>query len=117
MLEEIYCNGLVGQRLVTVVFTLDQIELQFEDINVHVYTELYFREGHRNILSKMPGWRDALCSCLDKEIAKAFVDEDDLIMEFTTGATLRFSLRPKDITGDCAVRLVVSDLELGHRRE
>lgn len=56
-----------------------------------------------NILSSMPGCRDALCTCLDTEIAKAFVDDDDLIIEFDTGASFEFSLRQRDITGDCAV--------------
>lgn len=91
----------------------DSVELGFSSLTVVVHTEMYFRDAKRNILSDKPGWRDAVCSLISAFVDEAFQDNDDLILSFGDGGSLRFSLRSSDVRGDCAVRFAVDPWEVG----
>ncbi len=93
-------EGLVGQALSSVEFAQDSVELHFDGPTLTFY-ELpdVFREEGSYAFGE-PEYRNVLCALIAEDVTAVSLEEGDAIeVQFESGASLRASLRPEDMSG------------------
>jgi len=86
-------SRLEGERLTSVEFVLDYVQLRFDGPCLSVYTPHHIAYASGKIVSGDAGYCDALCELIGHLIVKAsLVEESELSLAFDNGAIWTMSL-------------------------
>lgn len=85
------------RRLSSVEFVLTYIQLRFDGPCLNVFAPFEMRVEGRGYKNSAPGYRDALCDRIGRNVQNAFtVPDRALVIEFDDQATLFVPLNPID---------------------
>jgi hypothetical protein len=103
-------KSLEGTELSSVIFIRDYIQFVFEGEKENVILSSFILPSsvisNHTYTFQTPGWRDALCSFINKIVRSAFVAEENSIkLTFKDGSMLRVSLKDEDYDGPEAAML------------
>jgi len=88
---------IVGQRLTSVEFVMDYIQLRFDGPVLTVLSPVTVTTDELEIRSGEAGFRDCLCERIAARVTSArIVPHEALQLEFEDEARIRISLRPAD---------------------
>lgn len=107
-------GALVGTRLYAVTFATASIQLLFDN---HVLTSesiLSVVLGKTTIRESEPGYKDALCRFIGRQVSSYRLDSGRLMIEFGVAA-LQLSLKAEDCDGPEAGTLSKGDLSIVFR--
>lgn len=101
---------LIGERLNSVEFFLDQVSLRFDEKVLSLYAwPLVADPDGISIGFGEPGYRDALCFVIGLSItASTYVEGVELTMEFENGVAFALSLREEDLNSSQAGELTAA---------
>lgn len=98
-------SRLVGGRLTSVQFILNYLILGFDEkgsLTTLVWPELYF--GNRSVRFGAQGYRDDLCSQIEKVVNDSTMETDETIrIDLANGAQIRIPLRSYKASGERAI--------------
>jgi hypothetical protein len=95
---------IVGRSLSSVEFVLDYVQLRFDGPCLTAITMPILRCDNQVLKNGMQGYCDCLIKQIGKVVNLAIVKEEELLLQFSGGASLTISLRPEDNVGPEAAR-------------
>ena len=102
--EEKSLQVIIGEQLSAVTFVQDYIQLHFDGPRLTVFSHPVVILGDQTFHWGKPGFRDALCSSIAKQVTDARVAYGDSIsIKFADGSMIRISLKDEDYLGGEAV--------------
>jgi hypothetical protein len=102
--EERSLQMLIGEQLSTVTFVQDYLQLHFDGPRLTVFSHAVVMHGDKIFHWGKPGFRDALCNSIAKQVTEARVAYGDTIaIRFADGAMIKISLKDEDYSGGEAV--------------
>jgi len=97
---------LIGRKLTAVVFVLDDVQFQFDEIVLSVYTSAAVRSFHGNTVQHNDqGWRDALCGQMSRVVSTVEIRDAEFVVLFDDESAILVSLRDEDYRGPEALCL------------
>ncbi|MFC4766978.1 hypothetical protein [Effusibacillus consociatus] len=91
---------LVGREMSSVEFVRDYIQLRFDGPTLTAFTLPVITVNGTSYDIKTPGYRDALCSLIGREVQRTEIQEHEVIrLVFEQNAALEISLRDEDYEG------------------
>jgi hypothetical protein len=100
---------LVGEKLSSVTFVMDYVQLRFDGPLLTAYTGPDVTFGGKVFAWGKPGFRDALCERIGAIVRQAEVVNDDAIrLRFSDGGVISISLKSEDYVGPEAAQLTDS---------
>jgi hypothetical protein len=101
---------LKGQRLSSVEFVADYVQLHFDDFTLTAYTQIDVIHGEEKISLGNPKYRDLLCSQIQFQVKDAsFVKDREIIIIFDDNIILKVSLAEESYRGPEAMQLTSRD--------
>lgn len=95
-----------GKEISSVVFARGYVQLLFDGPYLNAYVWPSIIDGGRRITAKQPGYRDALCDQIGKEVTTAIEKPSEkLALQFADGTALEISLLEEDRSGPEAAML------------
>jgi hypothetical protein len=99
-------DELKSQRLSSVEFVQDYIQLHFDDYTINLYNPVKVVERSGSLRPGQVGFRDALCSLINGTIRDVFYAESDKVeLVFENGSSVVVSIADKDYAGPEALML------------
>jgi hypothetical protein len=103
--------ALIGCRLNTVQFVLDYVQLFFDGPRHPRLTAVTcpkVQMGNTLFEWGSPGYRDALCGCIERIVSTvSVIDKEEFRITFEDGTLITISLKPEDYTA--AAEAVIID--------
>jgi hypothetical protein len=93
-------TAIEGQELTAVEFVQDYLGLRFDGpmLTLYAWPHLLFEEF--SVAFGEPEYRNALCSLIGENVAKAALEElESLTVELESGTVIALSLREEDLSG------------------
>ena len=90
---------LVGRKLSSVTFVADYIQLAFDGPEMNAYTTPTVTRGSESLTFGQPGYRDSICSQIDRLVERTGVDDQQLLLVFENRTVFSISLRHDDYRG------------------
>jgi hypothetical protein len=102
--EEKSLQMLIGEQLSAVTFVQDYLQLHFDGPRLTVFSHPVVMLGDETFHWGKPGFRDALCNNIAKEVTEAQVAYGDCIaIRFADGSTIKIFLKDHGCPGGEAV--------------
>jgi hypothetical protein len=102
--EEKSLQVLIGAQLSAVTFVQDYVQLHFDGPRLTVFSHPVVMRGDQTFHWDKPGFRDALCSRIAKQVTAARIAYGESIcIEFADGSAIKISLQDEDYLGTEAV--------------
>lgn len=92
-------EDLVGQPLNSVEFVQDYLQLRFDGpvLTLYEWPEVFREEG--SYAFGEPEYRNVLCDLIAEDVtAASLVEGEAMEVQFSSGASIRTSLRPEDLS-------------------
>lgn len=87
---------LVGKKVAAVSFVWNYYQLLIDTETLSIYSNPVVNYRGKVSKSGDPGYRDALCDRIGTRVAREASDDHHLELEFSDGAILHISFKPKD---------------------
>ena len=102
--EETSLQMLIGEQLSAVTFVQDYVQLHFDGPRLTVFSHAVVMLGDKTFQWGKPGFRDALCGSIAKQVTETQVAYgDNISIRFADGSTIKISLKDEDYPGGEAV--------------
>ena len=102
--EEKSLQAIIGEQLSAVTFVQDYVQLHFDGPRLTVFSHPVVTLGEKTFHWGKPGFRDALCNSIAKQVTEARVAYGESIaIRFTDGSTIKISLKDENYRGGEAV--------------
>ena len=102
--EEKSLQVIIGEQLSAVTFVQDYLQLHFDGPRLTVFSYAIVMRGDKTFHGGKPGFRDALCNNIAKQVTEARVAYGDSIsIRFADGSTIKISLKDEDFSDGEAV--------------
>ena len=99
-------DELKSQRLSSVEFVQDYIQLHFDDYTINLYNPVKVVEGSTTLQQGQVGFRDGLCNLINGIVRDVFYIEGDKVeVAFEGGSSVVVSIADKDYSGPEALML------------
>ncbi len=98
-----FLHAIIGESLSAVTFVMDYIQLHFNGSGLTALTLPSIRISGRLWTASDEGWRDRLCERIGIVVRRAYIQEEELAIDFEDGARIAVSLRPSDYRGPEAI--------------
>lgn len=103
-------DQLKSQRLSSVEFVQDYIQLHFDDYTLTVYNPVKITQGASSLPEKQIGFKDALCNLINRIVRDVSYTESDRVeVAFDSGSCVVVSIAAKDYSGPEALVLQSRD--------
>ena len=110
-------SGLADRPLTAVTFVLDYVQLEFDGPRLTAFTAPLVYDGTGWLKYKEPGYCDALCGCIGKNVHRALVIQDaktrkdvELYLEFYEGTIISVSTSYDDfVPGQAEAAMLETD--------
>jgi hypothetical protein len=88
---------IIGEQLSAIIFVMDYLQFQFEDMFLTVYNSPKLFHGQNVTKMGELGWRDAFCGQIAKVVSNVDFDDtvESLMICFADGSKLVISLIPE----------------------
>jgi len=99
-------DELKSQRLSSVEFVQDYIQLHFDDYTINLYNPVRVGEGSTTLQQGQVGFRDGLCNLINgivREVVHTKGDKVEIV--FDGGSSVVISIADKDYSGPEALML------------
>lgn len=97
--EQSFIRSLEGHQLSAVIFVMDYLQLQFDDLLLNSYIWPQVKIKDAMLTFSMPGYRDALCERIRRNVVQALEYENDRIeIRFDDEGSFIISLEEEDRT-------------------
>lgn len=98
---------ITGEQLLGVLFTPQQVELQFFSHKFVVYSELSVQsaQGTSVVRQEEPGWRAALCGRMGRVVLWVELEGDDLLIQFDDHAAISIATRRQNLHQPAAIQV------------
>ena len=102
--EEKSLQVIIGAQLSAVTFIQDYVQLHFDGPRLTIFSHAVVMLGDKTFHCGKPGFRDALCSSIAKQVTETRIAYGDSIsINFADGSAIKISLQDKDYLGGEAV--------------
>jgi hypothetical protein len=99
-------DELKSQRLSSVEFVQDYIQLHFDDYTINLYNPVKVVEGSGTLRPGQVGFRDTLCNLINGTVRDVVYAESDKVeLVFENGSSVVVSIADKDSSGPEALML------------
>jgi hypothetical protein len=99
-----FFGELCGNKLSSVEFVMDYLQLRFDGPCINVNNPLTVRTPKKQITSRDNGFRDLLCQQISKQVITIDLEEDKALnIYFDNNSRISISLRPEDYTSPEAI--------------
>lgn len=100
-------DEIVGERLSSVEFVLnDYVQLRFDGPTLSAYNWPVVTAAGQTFRWDEPGYRDALCERICSTVQAAGAGDDEIVLQFSDGASVTISTRAEDTVGAEAASFV-----------
>jgi hypothetical protein len=91
-------SAIEGLEMSSVEFAAEYVRLRFDGPAITAYAKPHLLFEEFSIAFGEPEYRNALCSLIGEQVAKAAFEEgESLTVEFETGTVIALSLREEDL--------------------
>lgn len=98
--EQQSLGQIVGQKLNSVTFVMDYVQLEFDDARLTAFTQPYLVPDKTILRWDDPGYRDTLCGQIGRKVSSVAIRGGDAIeVAFETGIVVGISLKDQDYRG------------------